>query len=311
MNTKAGYVAILGLPNVGKSTLLNALLGQKISIINEEPQTTRKRILGILSEENYQIIFLDTPGILKASYLLQEKMMDDVNRSIRDADIFLLMIDANDDPDGKKLFSLPEVDKIMNSGIPAILVLNKVDLIKQEVVTTLISRFEGKGRFKSVIPLAANVNFNIQKVLVEIVDLLPEHPKYFPENIVAEENERFFVSEIVREKVLELYREEIPYSVEVLINDFKEREDSKDYIEAEIVVEKESQKGIIIDRQGSAIKKLGEISPVPLQVGHFSFVSMFISGLTLCLVICIKPNLLSGNTLCFSFWAPSRLRIFS
>jgi GTP-binding protein Era len=260
MSIKAGYVAILGLPNVGKSTLLNALLGQKISIINEKPQTTRKRILGILSEENYQIIFLDTPGLLTPSYLLQEKMMEDVNRSIRDADIYILIIDAYDDPEGKKLFSLPEVKQILESGIPVILVLNKVDLIRQEVVSVMIAGFEGEGIFKCVIPLAANVNYNIQKVLVELVELLPEHPKYFPDDVVAEENERFFVSEIIREKVLELYREEIPYSVEVLINDFKERESKKDYIEAEIVVEKESQKGIIIGRGGTAIKKLGEIS---------------------------------------------------
>lgn len=260
MNTKAGYVAILGLPNVGKSTLLNALLAQKISIVNEKPQTTRKRILGILSEENYQIIFLDTPGILNPSYLLQEKMMDDVKRSIEDADIFILMIDVGDDPEGQKFLSLPVVKKVIDSGVPAILVLNKVDQITQEAVTVILSKFEGTGRYKSVIPLAANVNYNVQKVLVEIVDLLPENPKFYPDDIVADENERFFVSEIIREKVLEQYREEIPYSVEVLINDFRERESSKDYIEAEIVVEKDSQKGIIIGKQGNAIKKLGEIS---------------------------------------------------
>ena len=260
MNTKAGYVSILGLPNVGKSTLLNALLGQKISIVNEKPQTTRKRILGILSEENYQVIFLDTPGILKPNYLLQEKMMDDVNRSIHDADIFLLMVDVGDDPAGEKLLSLPEVKKVLESNVPILLLLNKVDLIKQEVVTIMISRFEGKGNFKSVIPLAANVNYNIQKVLVEIVDLLPENPKFYPDDIVADENERFFVSEIIREKILELYRDEIPYSVEILINDFKERDANKDYIEAEIIVEKESQKGIIIGKQGTAVKKLGEVS---------------------------------------------------
>ncbi len=260
MSTKAGYVAILGLPNVGKSTLLNALLAQKISIVNEKPQTTRKRILGILSEENYQVIFLDTPGILKPAYLLQEKMMDDVNRSIEDADIFILMIDVCDDPEGDKLLSLPEVRKILDSDVPVILALNKVDKIQQEVVTVMLTKFENKGSFKSIIPLAASVNYNVQKVLVEIVDLLPENPKFYPEDIVADENERFFVSEIIREKILDLYREEIPYSIEVVINDFKEREANKDYIDAEIVVEKDSQKGIIIGKQGTAIKKLGEES---------------------------------------------------
>lgn len=257
MNTKAGYVAILGLPNAGKSTLLNALLAQKISIVNEKPQTTRKRILGILSEENYQIIFLDTPGILKPAYLLQEKMMEDVTRSIQDADIFILMIDVSDDPEGDKLLSLPEVRRILDSGVPVILALNKVDKLQQEVVTVMLSKFEGKGNFKSIIPLAAGVNYNVQKVLVELVDLLPENPKFYPDEIVADANERFFVSEIIREKILEFYREEIPYSVEVLINDFKEREANKDYIDAEIIVEKDSQKGIIIGKQGTAIKKLG------------------------------------------------------
>ncbi len=260
MNTKAGYVAILGLPNAGKSTLLNALLAQKLSIVNEKPQTTRKRILGILSEENSQIIFLDTPGILSPSYLLQEKMMDDVKRSIEDADIFILMVDLSEDPEGEKLLSSLVAKKVMDSGTPVILALNKVDLIQQETVTVLLSKFEGTGKFSCVIPLAANVNYNVQKILVEIVDLLPESPKFYPDDIIADENERFFVSEIIREKVLELYREEIPYSVEVLINEFKERESNKDYIEAEIVVEKDSQKGIIIGKQGKAIKKLGEIS---------------------------------------------------
>ena len=170
------------------------------------------------------------------------------------------MVDLPEDPEGEKLLSSPVVKKVMDSGIPVILVLNKVDLVQQETVTVLLSKFEGAGKFKSVIPLAANVNYNIQKVLVELVDLLPEGPKFYPDDIVADENERFFVSEIIREKVLELYREEIPYSVEVIINEFKERESKKDYIEAEIVVEKDSQKGIIIGKQGGAIKKLGEIS---------------------------------------------------
>jgi GTP-binding protein Era len=187
-------------------------------------------------------------------------MMDEVQRSINDADIFLLIIDAVDDPDGKKLLSAPQVQKVLQSGVPLILVLNKVDLIKQETVAAAVSYFEGQGIFKSVIPAAAAVNFNIRKVVVEIADMLPENPKFYPDDIVADENERFFVSEIIREKVLELYREEIPYSVEVLINEFKERDANKNYIEAEIVVEKESQKGIIIGRQGSAVKKLGEIA---------------------------------------------------
>ena len=261
VKTKAGYVAILGKPNAGKSTLLNTLLGQKLSITNSKPQTTRKRILGILSDQYYQIIFLDTPGILKPAYLLQEKMMEAVNRSINDADVILLILDVNDDPDGSKTLKDDFIFKaVMNSRKPKILILNKVDLISQEKVSTLISKFEESSSFKKIIPVSALIGFNIQSIKETILEGLPENPKFYPEDIIAEENERFFVSEIIREKILELYKEEIPYSCEVLIADFKEREDKKNFIQAEIVVEKESQKGIIIGKQGAAIKKLGQIS---------------------------------------------------
>ncbi len=259
--TNAGYVAILGKPNVGKSTLLNALLGQKLSITNSKPQTTRKRILGILSDQNYQIIFLDTPGILKPAYLLQEKMMEAVNRSINDADVILLILDVNNDPEGNKTLKDDFIFKaVMKSRKPKVLILNKVDLISQEKVSTLISKFEESSSFKKIIPVSALIGFNIQSITDIILECLPENPKFYPDDIVADENERFFVSEIIREKILELYKEEIPYSCEVLIADFKEREDKKNFIQAEIVVEKESQKGIIIGKQGSAIKKLGQIS---------------------------------------------------
>lgn len=259
--TKAGYVAILGKPNVGKSTLLNSLLGQKLSITNSKPQTTRKRILGILSGENYQIIFLDNPGILEPAYLLQEKMMEAVNRSLNDADIILLILDVNEDPEGNRTFKDDFIFKaVLNSGKTKILVLNKIDLISQEKVTSLISKFEESKSFKKIIPVSALIGFNIQTITETLLDNLSDSPKFYPDDIVADENERFFVSEIIREKILELYQEEIPYSCEVLIADFKEREDKKDFIQAEIVVEKESQKGIIIGKQGAAIKKLGQIA---------------------------------------------------
>ena len=258
---KTGYVAILGLPNVGKSTLLNALLGQKLSIITSKPQTTRKRILGILSEENYQIIFLDTPGILSPSYLLQEKMMDDVKLSLDDADVIILIIDVKEDPLAEKLASQEFVkEKVFNSKKPKLLILNKIDLIKQEKVTNLIKHFEEQKIFEEVIPISASQNFNIQRVKEEIIRFLPEGPKLFPDDQVTDENERFFVSEIIREKILDLYRDEVPYSCEVLIIDFKEREEGKNFISAEIVVERDSQKAIIIGKGGIAIKKLGEVS---------------------------------------------------
>lgn len=256
---KTGYVAILGLPNSGKSTLLNSLLGQKLSITTAKPQTTRKRILGILSEENYQIIFLDTPGILSPSYLLQEKMMEDVKSSLDDADVIVLIIDVKEDPLAETLLNQEFVkENVFKSKKPKLLVLNKVDLVTQERVTELIKHFEKQNIFEEVIPISASMNFNILRVREEIIRFLAEGPKLFPDEQVTDESERFFVSEIIREKILEIYRDEVPYSCEVLIAEFKERETSKHFISAEIVVERESQKAIIIGQGGTAIKKLGE-----------------------------------------------------
>ena len=260
-NTKAGYVTILGKPNVGKSTLLNTLLGQKISITTNKPQTTRKRILGILSEENYQIIFLDTPGILNPAYLLQRKMMEAVEVSVFDADILIIILDVFADPEGEATLKDDFIfNSVTNINKPKLLVLNKVDLLTQEKVQSLVTKMEERGLFKKVIPVSASLNFNVRTVLDSILELLPDNPKFYPDDIVADANDRFFVSEIVREKIFELFKEEIPYSCEVLIADFKEREDKKYFIQAEIIVEKESQKGIIIGKQGAAIKKLGQLA---------------------------------------------------
>jgi len=258
---KTGYVAILGLPNSGKSTLLNALLGQKLSITTAKPQTTRKRILGILSEKNFQIIFLDTPGILSPSYLLQKKMMEDVDLAVKDADLIILMIDTFDDPRGEKLLNQEFVKKfILNLKKPKLLVLNKVDQLKQEKVIELIEYFESQKLFKEVIPISASLNFNIKRVKDEIIQFLPEGSKLFPDDQITDASERYFVSELIREKILEIYRDEVPYSCEVLIIEFKERETSKHFISAEIVVERDSQKAIIIGKGGTAIKKLGEVA---------------------------------------------------
>jgi GTP-binding protein Era len=258
-NHKTGYVTILGLPNSGKSSLLNALLGQKLSIITAKPQTTRKRILGVLNEEDYQIIFFDTPGILSPSYLLQEKMMDDVEASFDDADVIMLMIDVKEDPFAEILFSQEFFkENISKSKSLRMLVLNKVDLLTQEKVTELINHFEAQKLFEEVIPISAAHNFNVQRVKEEIIRFLPEGPKLFPDDQITDASERYFVSELIREKILEIYRDEIPYSCEVLIVDFKEREEGKNFISAEIVIERDSQKAIIIGKGGASIKKLGE-----------------------------------------------------
>ena len=266
MKLKVGYVTILGLPYAGKSTLLNALLGQKLAITTSKPQTTRKRLIGILSDKNYQIIFLDTPGILKPAYLLQEKMMDAVIQSIKDADVILLILDVALDPGGEE--TLKDVfiyDLLSKSKKPKILLLNKIDMSTQEQVSELIAKVEKTKYFRNVIPISAKQAYNVHSVINEIIECLPEGSKFYPDDDISDENERFFVSEIIREKIFEQYRDEIPYSCEVVIADFKEREAGKDFIQAEIVVERESQKGILIGKQGAALKKVGEESRTAIE----------------------------------------------
>ena len=259
INTKAGYVTIIGRPNVGKSTLMNRMLGEKLSITTHKPQTTRKRVLGILDEENYQIIFLDTPGILNPAYLLQKKMLEYVFQSVDDADVLLLLLDIDSDPTGELTFSNEDAVKLLEKFKgPKIAAINKVDLADEEKVRTLITLLEDKNIFQEILPISAVVGYNIDKLLNLLIEYLPESPKYFPSDQISDEPERFFVAEIIREKIFEQYKDEIPYSSEVLIEDFKEREKGKDYISAVIVVERETQKPIIIGRNGEAIKKLGK-----------------------------------------------------
>jgi len=261
MNHKAGYVSLIGKPNVGKSTLLNAMIGTKLSIATSKPQTTRKKVLGILSTDDYQIIFLDTPGILNPEYLLQERMLDVVHHSVKDADVVLFIIDIKNDPTGSKTFEDEKVKEILSeANQKKILVINKIDEAKEHEVENLINDYQKKNIFDKIIATSATMGINIKNLIDEIVELLPEHPKYYPEDQLSDENERFFVSEIIREKVFELYRDEIPYSTEVEIEEFKERENRKDYIRANIIVERETQKPIIIGEKGVAIKRLGKIA---------------------------------------------------
>jgi GTP-binding protein Era len=263
---KAGYAAIIGLPNAGKSTILNAMLGQKISITNNKPQTTRKRVLGILSGEDFQIVFLDTPGILQPHYMLQEKMMEYVDMSVRDADVIILMIDMQEDPTGEKFFNQIFVKELMErSNKPKILVMNKIDKSNEKQIKDFVAFYEKDTRINKLIPVAALLKANVNEVAELIKEYLPENPKFYPEDNVSNETERFFVSEIIREKIFELYKDEIPYSAEVLIADFTEKEDRKDLIRAEIVVERESQKGIIIGKKGAAIKRLGETARFDIE----------------------------------------------
>lgn len=261
MSIKSGFVSIIGKPNVGKSTLMNALIGEKLSITTNKPQTTRKRVLGILSSEEHQIIFLDTPGILDPEYLLQERMLNYVFSSVRDSDVVLFMIDVKADPTGFQTLNDKTIAEILNNKIvKKILLLNKIDLSSQTAIEGLINDLTAKNIFIKIIPISAEKEFNLASVVDAIVEYLPEHPKYYPDDQLSDENERFFVSEIIREKIFEHYREEVPYSTEVIIEEFKERENAKDFISASIVVEKESQKPIILGAKGESIKRIGQTS---------------------------------------------------
>ncbi len=261
MNTKAGYVTIIGNPNAGKSTLLNAILGQKLSIISSKPQTTRKRIVGILSEEKYQIIFLDTPGILKPSYLLQDKMLEVINTAVYDADVLLYLLDISDDPIGEKLFETETFKKSQkNPNQKRILAINKIDVANSILVDEYVKKHEESKMFDFVIPISSLYGTNVDKLKEKLVELMPEGVKFYPDDQLSDENERFFVSEIIREKIFEIYRDEIPYSSEVVVEEYKERKGKKDYIAATILIERDTQKVIIIGKKGEAIKKLSTLS---------------------------------------------------
>jgi len=267
MKTKSGYVAIIGKPNVGKSTLMNSILGEKISIVTNKPQTTRKRVLGILSDEKYQIIFLDTPGILDPNYLLQKKFMEYVQNSVNNADVIVVLVDVVNDKDGRNTLEDKIVKQILDKQKkPKILILNKIDKSNEEIVNRLVEKFEKLNYFQKIIPISALLKFSVPEVVNAIVELLPIGPKYYPDDQLTDEHERFFVSEIIREKIFEIYKEEIPFSTEVLIEEFSENEGRKDFISASIVVERETQKPIIIGKKGESIKRVGKYAREAIEV---------------------------------------------
>lgn len=253
---KSGFVNLIGKPNVGKSTLMNALVGEKLSIITPKAQTTRQRIMGIVSHQNYQIIYSDTPGIIQPKYELHHSMMQFVRESLEDADVILWLTDLtlNEDSQSEEILEL-----LKNTDTPVLLLLNKKDLAKEEQISqkmTWIKEAGNKMRFKEVIPLSALKSENTQLVLEKILENLPEHPPYFPEDELTDKSERFFASEIIREKIFMFYLQEIPYSCEVIVNEFKDKGEIL-VIRAEIWVERKSQKGIVIGKDGEALKKLG------------------------------------------------------
>ncbi|CAM1364487.1 GTPase Era [Tenacibaculum xiamenense] len=262
MTHKAGFVNIIGNPNVGKSTLMNALVGEKLSIITSKAQTTRHRILGIVNGEDYQIVFSDTPGIIKPAYELQESMMDFVKSAFEDADVLIYMVEVGE----KELKNEDFFRRIVNSKIPIILLLNKIDKSTQEEVQTKIDYWKKKVPNSFVYIISALEKFNVETVFYKIIELLPEAPPFYPKDQLTDKPERFFVNETIREKILQQYKKEIPYSVEVETESFVE-EDNIIKIRSVIMVERDTQKGIIIGHKGSAIKRVGTDARKDLQ--HF------------------------------------------
>jgi len=249
---KAGFVNIIGSPNVGKSTLMNVLVGEKVSIITSKAQTTRHRILGIVNGENHQIVFSDTPGVLEPKYKLHESMMGFVNTALGDADIILFITDIFE----KEINHLDTLKKIQETETPVLLLLNKIDLGEQDRVDGLLNYWKTKVPKAEVIPISALRKFNTEKIILEILNRLPEHPPYYPKDQLTDKSQKFFASEIIREKIFLFYQKEIPYSCEVVITDFKEEEKIV-RMRAEILVARESQKGILIGHRGAAMKKIG------------------------------------------------------
>ncbi|MGE4289314.1 MAG: GTPase Era [Salinivirgaceae bacterium] len=252
MDHKAGFVNIIGNPNVGKSTLMNAFVGEKLSIITSKAQTTRHRILGIVNGDDFQMVYSDTPGILKPNYKLQQSMMRFVDTALSDADIILYVTDVVESFDKNREY----LDKIKHTNTPVLLLINKIDLTQQDKLEELALRWKIEVPQAEIFPVSAINKFNIDTVLKRILELLPISPPYFPKDELTDKTERFFVQEIIREKIFLNYQKEIPYSCEVNVEEFKE-EESIIRIRAIIYVARDSQKGIIIGHKGSALKKTG------------------------------------------------------
>ena len=251
MTHRAGFVNIIGNPNVGKSTLMNALVGEKLSIITSKAQTTRKRVMGIVNGPDFQIVYTDTPGIVNPANKLHEQMLGFIGTALQDADLFLLVTEM-----GEPFKNEQVMQKIIQSSVPVILVINKIDLSDQTSVQNMMGYWQRQIPRATVIPASATERFNIEAIFNAILARLPENPPYFPKDELTDKSMRFFVSEIIREKLLRFYQKEIPYSCEVSVEGYEEKE-GVDNISAVIYVERETQKRIVIGHQGQAIKKVG------------------------------------------------------
>lgn len=276
MNHKAGFVNIVGNPNVGKSTLMNRLVGEKISIITSKSQTTRHRIKGIVNTDDYQIVFSDTPGVVKPSYKMQEYMLEFSKSALIDADIILYVTDVVENIEKNIDF----IEKVNRSETPVLLAINKIDLTTQDKLEALYEKWKSLIPRAEIFPISATENFNVDNLYKRIIELLPEGEPYFPKDDLTDLPARFFVNEIIREKILQNYDKEIPYSVEVEVEEFKE-DDKRINIMAVIHVDRSSQKGIIIGHQGEALKKVGTEARLDIEAffGKKVFLNLYVKVL--------------------------------
>ncbi len=270
---KAGFVNIVGNPNVGKSTLMNLLMGERISIATFKAQTTRHRIMGIINSDDAQIVFSDTPGVLKPNYKLQEEMLAFSVSALQDADVLLYVTDVVETPDKNNSF----LEKVKKIDVPVLVLINKIDLSNQKDLEKLVSQWHESLPKAEIFPISAKVKFNVDNVLTRIKELLPESPPYFGKDQWTDKPARFFVTEIIREKILLYYDKEIPYAVEVVVEQFKE-DDKHIHINAVIYVERDSQKGIIIGHRGVALKKVSTEARKTLEkfFGKTIFLEIFV-----------------------------------
>ena len=260
MAHKSGFVNIVGSPNVGKSTLMNRLVGERVSIVTSKAQTTRHRIIGIVNDEDYQVVFSDTPGVVNAAYKLHENMMDSVQGSIKDADVLLFVTDTHE----KEMNHRKTLDRIKKLEIPVFCLINKIDLSEQDRVFKRIAYWKEQLPNAKIYPISALHDFNIENVWTEIVSHIPESPPYYDKEDLTDRPLRFFISEIIREKIFELCQKEIPYSCQVIVEEYKE-DGRMIRIRAQIIVERDSQKGIIIGKGGEMLQKIGKRSRIDLE----------------------------------------------
>lgn len=273
MAHKSGFVNIVGSPNVGKSTLMNQLVGEKLSIVTSKAQTTRHRILGIVNDENYQIVFSDTPGVVNAAYKLHEAMMEYVNTSLKDADILLFITDTFESEMNHK----ETLEKIKKLKVPVLCLINKIDLSNQENLTQRVQYWQEQLPAALIYPISALHKFNIDQIWKKILELIPESPPYYDKEEISDRPMRFFISEIIREKIFLHCQKEIPYSCQVEIEDYKE-EESLTRIRAIIIVERDSQRGIIIGKGGEMLKRIGREARLEMEkfVGQKVFLENYV-----------------------------------